>query len=171
MEKNEIRKYMVLTKEDESAKYIYSVLDMAEEQALVIDCIKKNMPVWKSFDFFNDFIEFQEEVVIDIFNTLENIDAEERKTAYKRYNMISGIIPFIANEKMRAEAINKIAESNGITKQTVRKYLCEYLTSMDVKSLIPKRQREIKRPLTKDEKNIRKSLNKWYYTTKKRTLK
>lgn len=110
-------------------------------------------------------------MVIDVFNTLENIDAEERKTAYKRYNMISGIIPFIANEEMRAEAINKIAESNGITKQTVRKYLCEYLTSMDVKSLIPKRQREIKRPLTKDEKNIRKSLNKWYYTTKKRTLK
>ncbi|MBE6072560.1 MAG: transposase family protein [Clostridium butyricum] len=171
MKKNEIRKYMLLIKKDEDTRCIYRILDIAEEQALVIDCIKKNMPVWKSFDFFNDFIEFQEEVVIDVFNTLENIDAEERKTAYKRYNMISGIIPFIANEKIRGEAINKIAESNGITKQTVRKYLCEYLSTFDVKSLIPKRQRDIKRPLTKDEKNIRKSLNKWYYTTKKRTLK
>ena len=170
MEKNEIRKYMILTKENESARYIYRVLDMAEE-VLVIDCIKKNMPVWKSFDFFNDFIELQEEVMRDVFNTLENMDAEECKTAYQRYNMIYGIIPFIANEEMRAEAINKIAESNGITKQTVRKYLCEYLATMDVKSLVPKKQRDSKRPLTKDEKNIRKSLNKWYYTTKKRTLK
>jgi hypothetical protein len=170
MEKNEIRKYMVLTKEDESARYIYRVLDIAEE-VLVIDCIKKNMPIWRNFDFFDDFIEFQEEVVIDVFNALENMDAEERKTAYQRYNMISGVIPFISNEEMRAEAINKISESNGITSQTVRKYLCEYLATMDVKSLVPKKQRDSKRPLTKDEKNIRKSLNKWYYTTKKRTLK
>ena len=29
----------------------------------------------------------------------------------------------------------------------------------------------IEKPLTKDEKNMRKSLNRWYYTTKKRTLK
>ncbi|MFR2886603.1 MAG: Mu transposase C-terminal domain-containing protein [Clostridium butyricum] len=171
MKSNEIRKYMLLIKEHEDTRCIYRILDITEEQALVIDCIKKNMPVWKNFDFFNDFIEFEEEVEIDVFNTLENMNSEERKIAYQRYNMISGIIPFIANEKMRTEAINKSAELNGITKQTVRKYLCEYLASMDVKSLVPKKQRDSKRPLTKDEKNIRKSLNKWYYTTKKRTLK
>ena len=32
-------------------------------------------------------------------------------------------------------------------------------------------ERLFERPLTKDEKNMRKSLNRWYYTTKKRTLK
>ncbi|WP_252229838.1 hypothetical protein [Clostridium sp. ZBS15] len=124
MKKDEIKKHMLIIKEDEGAKCIYRVLDMTEE-VLVIDCIKKNMPVWRNFDFFNDFIELQKEKEIDVFNTLENMYVEERKTAYQRYNMISGIIPFIANEEMRADAINKIAESNGVTKQTVRKYLCD----------------------------------------------
>lgn len=171
MKNNEVRKHMVLIKEHEDALCVYRVLDITEEQVLVIDCIKKNMPVWRNFEFFNDFTELQQDAEVEIFKTFENMDVEERRIAYQRYNMISGIIPFISNEKMRAEAINKIAETNGITKQTVRKYLCEYLVTMDVKSLVPKKQRDLKRTLTNDEKNIRKSLNKWYYTTKKRTLK
>lgn len=171
MKNNEIKKYMILIKEQEDTRCIYRVLDIAEERVLVIDCIKKNMPVWRNVEFFIDFIELTQNLEIDVLNTFDDMNAEERKIAYQRYNIISGIIPFTANEKIRAEAINKIAELNGITKQTVRKYLCEYLASMDVKSLVPKKQRDFKRPLTKDEKNIRKSLNKWYYNTKKRTLK
>lgn len=41
---------------------------------------------------------------------------------------------------------------------------------MDVRSLAPGYKKAEKK-LSADEKNMRKSLNKWYYTTKKRTLK
>ena len=90
--------------------------------------------------------------------------------AYQRYNMISGILPFLSEENMRTEAIKRASERYGISKQTVRNYLCEYLATMDVRSLAPGYKKAEKK-LSADEKNMRKSLNKWYYTTKKRTLK
>ncbi len=62
------------------------------------------------------------------------------------------------------------AEDNQLSLQSIRKYLCEYLATMDIKSLAPT-QREMERPLTIDEKNMRKSLNRWYYNSKKRTIK
>ena len=31
----------------------------------------------------------------------------EQKTAYQRYNMISGILPFLSEESMRTEAIKR----------------------------------------------------------------
>ena len=71
---------------------------------------------------------------------------------------------------MRTEAIKRASERYGISKQTVRNYLCEYLATMDVRSLAPGYKKAEKK-LSADEKNMRKSLNKWYYTTKKRTLK
>ena len=51
---------------------------------------------------------------------------------------------------------------HGISKQSVRKYLCEYLSSQDIRSLAPQ-ERNTDRALTQDEKNMRKALNKYYY--------
>lgn len=101
---------------------------------------------------------------------IDAMEGESRKTAYQRYNMISGILPFLSEENMRTEAIKRASERYGISKQTVRNYLCEYLATMDVRSLAPGYKKAEKK-LSADEKNMRKSLNKWYYTTKKRTLK
>lgn len=93
-----------------------------------------------------------------------------RKTVYQRYNIISAILPFVDDETMRNKLIAKMAQENGISRQSVRKYLCEYLSSQDIRSLASQ-ERNTERPLTQDEKNMRKALNKYYYTTKKRTLK
>lgn len=169
MNKIDMKKGMLLKKENETGISLYRILELTEK-ILVIDCNKKIMPVWKEYEEFTDCEEVKQENSLDVLEALENMDAEDRKTAYQRFHMISGILPFIANENMRTQAIKKVAEDNQISVQSVRKYLCEYLSSMDIKSLAPKKREEDK-PLTKDEKNIRKSLNKWYYTTKKRTLK
>ena len=36
---------------------IFRVLAIADEEILVIDCIKKTMPVWMEIEKLNDFIE------------------------------------------------------------------------------------------------------------------
>ena len=161
-------------KENESESvHIFRVLAVEAEQVLVIDCIKKTMPVWIELGKLNDFVEEMQEsnqsgeTDIDI---LEEYSPDIKKIIYQRYNIISAILPFVSDEAMRSELIGKMAEEHGISKQSVRKYLCEYLASQDIRSLAPQ-ERNTQRALTRDEKNMRKALNKYYYTTKKRTLK
>ena len=102
---------------------IFRVLAIADEEILVIDCIKKTMPVWMEIEKLNDFIEEKEikqsgEADFDI---LEDYSPDVRKTIYQRYNIISAILPFVDNESMRSELIAKMAEEYGISKQSVRK--------------------------------------------------
>ena len=167
--KDDLKKYMLLKKEDGEEVSIYRVLELVEEKVLVIDCMKKVMPVWKKVEDFKTYVEVEEDVKKDSLVAIEDMNTADKKVAYQRYNMISCIIPFIANETMRTQAIKKVAEDNQLSIQSIRKYLCEYLATMNIGSLAPKQREE--KALTIDEKNMRKSLNRWYYTTKKRTLK
>ena len=78
---------------------IFRVLAIADEEILVIDCIKKTMPVWMEIEKLNDFIEEKEikqsgEADFDI---LEDYSPDVRKTIYQRYNIISAILPFVDN--------------------------------------------------------------------------
>lgn len=163
-----MNKGMLLKKESDTGVSVFRVLEVTEK-ILVIDCVKKTMPVWCDMEQFADYEKVQESV-LDGLSVLDEMDGESRKIAYQRFNIISGILPFIANEDMRIQVIKKVAENSGVSVQSVRKYLCEYLATMDISSLAPKKKEE-KRPLTAMEKVMRKSLNKWFYTSKKRTLK
>ena len=190
MDKNSLKKNMLLKKEsgkdsiqgsgDSERKgnsigdteQIFRVLAVERERALVIDCIKKTMPVWMEIEKLDGFTEEEGscQTEADDFDILEDYSPDVRKTIYQRYNIISAILPFVDNESMRSEMVARMASEHGISKQSVRKYLCEYLSSQDIRSLAPQ-ERNIDRELTQDEKNMRKALNKYYYTTKKRTLK
>ena len=169
MEKADMRKGMLLKGKIGAEERIYRVLDL-KEKVLVLDCVKKTMPVWKTYEELSDCVEKEEEAKTEAIDIIDAMEGESRKTAYQRYNMISGVLPFLSEESMRTEAIKRASERYGISKQTVRNYLCEYLATMDVRSLVPGNKKAEKK-LSVDEKNMRKSLNKWYYTTKKRTLK
>lgn len=87
----------------------------------------------------------------------------------QRYTMIASILPFIGDMDMRSQRIRQVAKEYHISTQTIRKYLCCYLVHQRISSLAPKK-REEKESLSKDEKNMRWALNKYYYTTKKQTL-
>ena len=169
MNKADMRKGMLLKGKVGAEEKIYRVLDL-KEKVLVLDYVKKTMPVWKTYEELSDCVEKEEETRAEAIDIIDVMEGESRKTAYQRYNMISGILPFLSEESMRIEAIKRVSERYGISKQTVRNYLCEYLATMDVRSLAPGYKKAEKK-LSADEKNMRKSLNKWYYTTKKRTLK
>lgn len=178
MNRDNLKKNMLI-KREKGGMHIYRVLAVGNEKVLVIDCIKKTMPVWMEIEKLDNFVEEKEaqgytqgscQSEADDFDILEGFSPDVRKVIYQRYNIISVILPFVDNESMRSELITKMAEEHGISKQSVRKYLCEYLAAQDIRSLAPQ-ERNADRALTQDEKNMRKALNKYYYTTKKRTLK
>ena len=118
--KDDLKKYMLLKKEDGEEVSIYRVLELVEEKVLVIDCMKKVMPVWKKVEDFKTYVEVEEDVKKDSLVAIEDMNTADKKVAYQRYNMISCIIPFIANETMRTQAIKKVAEDNQLSIQSIR---------------------------------------------------
>ena len=77
MNKNDMRKFMLLKKEEETGVGVYRVLELAEK-VLVIDCVKKTMPVWKSHEELSGFVEVKEENKTDALSALEDMSAEDR---------------------------------------------------------------------------------------------
>ena len=156
-----------------SGDTIIRVLEVQGGRVLIIDCIKRTMPVWIEVDTLESYSECSSnelsEVTGGIMVGTDDLDAEQRKTMYERYTMIAPILAFIADDRMRSRLICSVAAEHGVSKQTVRSYLCLYLAYMDVSALAPRR-REDDRQLTQDEKNIRWALNKFFYTTKKQSL-
>ncbi len=177
-----------------SGDSIIRVLDIQDDRILVIDCIKHSMPVWVDVESLKSGMlkcesskacsqcsdEELSEVFIctddELFEStgiviadIDSLDADQRKVMYERYTMITPILPFIADDKMRSKLICSIAEDYHVSKQTVRNYLCLYLSYLDVSVLAPKKRKD-DRELTQDEKHMRWALNKFFYTTKKQSL-
>lgn len=159
----EYKKQMLLKREKDGKVEIFRVLDVLEN-ILVINCVKRSMPVWKTTEELSEYVEMEEQKEEKI------LSPKQEQEANRIYNIISPVIPFISNESLRTDSIKEVAKRYDVSEQFVRKYLSIYLVANNISSLAPKTRNE-GRELTRDEKNIRKSLNKWYYTTKKRTLK
>ncbi len=152
---------------------IVRVLEIQPERVLIIDCIKKVMPTWMDVASLRSCAECINEGLFKAtaFTPIkaDELDASRRKTMYERYTIIAPLLPFLGNRKLRSQVIQSVAAEHGISQQTVRNYLCQYLAYQDITVLAPqKRTREQK--LSPDEKNIRWALNKFFYTTAKQTL-
>lgn len=150
------------------------VLVVKEDKVLVIDCVLRKMPRWENISFFVGWQQCTQETLYRFTNiVIPEIDSllpESRKKAYERYTMIAPILQLLPNEQKRCEMISAIAINENISKQTLRKYLCLYLSFQNVAILSPKDNKSDK-SLTDDEKNMRWGLNKFYYTCHKNSLK
>ena len=100
---------------------------------------------------------------------MEDLTAEQKKLMHERFSLIAAVIPFIGNGTKRSVMITQMVELNNVSKQTVRKYLCLYLTYQRMEVLAPPAQRK-ERALTATEKNFRWALNKFFYTERKHSL-
>ncbi|SFL97676.1 Mu transposase C-terminal domain-containing protein [Pelosinus propionicus] len=153
---------------------IIRVLEIQPDKILIIDCIKKTMPVWVESSALDSFSGCTGEVLNEATNfavtVIDALDADQRKAMYDRYTLIAPILPFIADERMRSKVIGSTAIENNISKQTIRIYLCLYLTYMNITVLASRKRLDGDAELTQDEKNIRWALNKFFYTTKKQSL-
>ena len=153
---------------------IVRVLEVREDRVLVIDCIRKTMPQWKDIVSLTGWEKCSEEKLYEIADVdLPEIDSlcpDSCKIAYERYTMIAPILRLLPDEKKKCEMISVVANNEKVSKQTIRKYLCLYLAFQDVAILAPK-DKESDTSLTKDEKNMRWALNKFYFSYEKHSLK
>lgn len=152
---------------------IIRVLDLKEDRVLVIDCIRRTMPQWKELVFLAGWDQCSEEKLYEIADVdlpeLDYLCPESRKVAYERYTLIAPILRLLPDEKMKCEMISSIASNENVSKQTVRKYLCLYLAFQSIAILAPK-DKDSDTSLTKDEKNMRWALNKFYFSYQKHSL-
>lgn len=164
-----MKKYDLLRSGDN----IVRVLDFQDDRILMIDCVKHTMPVWMETELLESYSECSNEELYEITGLtkvdMDALDADQRKVMHERYTMIAPIVSFISDDKMRSKLISSIVEEHRVSKQTVRNYLCLYLSYLDVTILAPKKRKD-ERELTQDEKHMRWALNKFFYTTKKQSL-
>ena len=149
------------------------VLAVEGERIMIIDCISPAMPRWTSANSLKEWERCAEGDyhIPDAWrlHPEEEIMTEHRKLMHERYTLIAPVLPFIHKESMRSVIIAQVAEMNGVSKQTIRKYLCIYLASQRIESLAPGSSCTEK-PLTPDEKNFRWALNRYFYTQRRHSL-
>ena len=147
------------------------ILETHLSKVFLIDCLKRNMPEWRERDELQQYVSCPEiylQEVTHIF--LSDIsDAKSKKIMYERFTMISPVLPFITDTQKRKEIIHSVSVAKGISKQTIRHYLCLYLAYQDISVLAPKENRK-NVCLSQDEKNMRWALNKFFYTKHKNSL-
>lgn len=152
---------------------IIRVLKEKDDKALIINCTQREMPKWISQSDLAAYTDCSEEELMFAINVnvydIDSLDPYSKKFAHEHYTLIAGILPFIGDDEQRNYVVSKIASDNDVSKQTIRNYLRLYLVFQNIAALAPKQQNKNK-PLTKDERNIRWALNKFYYTRNKNSL-
>ena len=145
---------------------ILRIIEQNETDTLIVNFKKQTMPRWVSNASLTEYTPYSEEISLP---DIKDIAANSRKKAYERFNIISPVLPYISNKSLRNKAIDRIATAKGISKQTIYRYIWLYAAYQNISALAPK-EKKVRKELTKDEKNIRWSLNKYYYTRHQNTL-
>ena len=158
----------------DNGQTIYRILAARDDVVLAIDCVKRTMPVWLPREKLSEWQEIEEHTLNEKTCicpvTEDTLSKSALATAHKRYTMIACIVPVVADKRRRAEMIAFAALNSHVTKQTVRKYLCLYLVYQTVTALAPIDViRSIE--LTKEQKLMRWALNKFFYTSRKNSLR
>ena len=145
---------------------IFRILSFDSNKVLAIDCKKKTMPQFFSYDFFNDgeTINYISSDYLDF----DELSPADRKIAQQRYTMIASAVSVLDDVKQRNLMIEKSAAQFNVSKQTLRSYLCTYLVYQDIAALAPKHSKG--KELTQDQKNMRWALNKFFYTRNQNSL-
>lgn len=148
---------------------IFRVLAV-KDKVLVIDCIKRTMPYWVDKLTGKTISEqdLQTETGV-ILPDIEELSPNLRRIAYERYTIISSAVAVIDDKPNRNSMIGYATEAYKLSKQTIRKYLCLYLSYQNISALAPQPPKE--RELTADEKIMRWALNRFFYTRNKNSLK
>ena len=158
MQKNELLK---------KGDAVIRILGIEEDRCLIINCVNPTMPRWVTFNELDGWEPCAEG---DYHKSdVGDMTAQQKKVMHERYTLIAPVLPFIHKESMRSVIIQQVAEMNGVSKQTIRKYLCLYLASQKIESLAPGTLCREK-PLTSDEKNFRWALNRYFYTQRRHSL-
>ena len=146
---------------------IYRILKIDGDRVLAIDCQKRTMPRFYPSEFF-DNAETVDNSIVMLPCDFDSLSRKERSIAQQRFSMIASAVAVVDDEKKRNDMIQHSAAMFGVSKATIRNYLCTYLVSQEISSLVcrPKKEKE----LTKDQRNMRWALNKFFYTQHRNSL-
>ena len=159
---------------------LHRIIKEDGERSLIIDCKGTRLPQWTDKKLMESLSETEiiDSDVIKGILAIAEVELETSQTAImnKRFTMIAAILPVIENKAERIEHIKEAAKRYGVSIVTIRTYLCRYLVSQSKNGLVifydeskEEAVHEVKE-LTKDQKNMRWALNKFYYNTKKNSL-
>ena len=83
----------------QSGENIIRVLEVQGDRVLVIDCIKRTMPLWVELVALESYSECTNDDLSEVTGIVvvgvDDLDADQRKTIYERYTMIAPILPFV----------------------------------------------------------------------------
>lgn len=144
---------------------IFRVLSIGDK-VLAIDCEKKTMPQFFSYGFFSGGKIIN--CISPDYSTFDELSPAYRKIAQQRYTMIASAVSVLDDTKQRNLMLENSSKQFGISKQTLRSYLCTYLVYQDIAALAPKHSKN--KELTQDQKNMRWALNKFFYTRNQNSL-
>ena len=152
---------------------IFRCLEINEDKSLVIDCIKRTLPYWVNSDFLIGFEIIDEEELLKELGvelpSIGDLSQAQLKVMHLRYGSISSCLVKVVNENERRLMMYKASLDYGVSIQTIRHRLCDYLVFQNIVVLAPKAKRV--RELSEDEKNFRWALNKYFYNSKKLSLR
>ena len=160
---------------------LHRIIKEDGERSLIIDCKGTRLPQWTDKKLMESLSE-TEIIDSDVIKGILAIAEAELETSHtaimnKRFTMIAAILPVIENKAERIEHIKEAAKRYGVSIVTIRTYLCRYLVSQSKNGLVifydeSKEEEAVNevKELTKDQKNMRWALNKFYYNTKKNSL-
>lgn len=153
---------------------IFRVLAIDEQSVLVVDCIKRQMPSWVTAP--SGYIPCAEEELlsetgVDIAVDEESLTQTERKIAHQRYTLIAPVLTVIEDIHARSDMIDFVSKKQKISKPTLRKYLCLYLAFQNISILVYKIKVKAVKCLSDEQKTFRWALNKYYYTSRRNSLR
>ena len=159
---------------------LHRIIKEDGERSLIIDCKGTRLPQWtdkKTMESLSETEIIDSDVIKGILAIAEaELEPSQTTVMNKRFTMIAAILPVIENKAERIEHIKEAAKRYGVSIVTIRTYLCRYLVSQSKNGLVifydeskEEAVHEVKE-LTKDQKNMRWALNKFYYNTKKNSL-
>lgn len=153
---------------------IVRVLKESDQSVFIIDCLKTKMPYTVHKMDFKDAILCDEDLLMQETNEpvfdISEASEHNKKIAYDRYNMIAPLLSFMDDKYKRTLLFNQVCQERNISKQSLRNYFYKYLIFQNICVLVPKSS-ITEKSLTKDEKNMRWALNKYFYSTNRYSLK
>ena len=158
----------------DDGKTMIRVLAENEEKYFIIDCLKRTMPFWVHKDELREYHNVDEQTLHERMGVWpieeEFLSRNAIALAHKRYSIIAPAVAVVADKRRRTEMIAFAASNSGVSKQTVRKYLCLYLAFQTITVLAPidSIQESI---LSKEQKWMRWALNKFFYTCRQNSLR
>ena len=151
---------------------ILRVLECRDDEVLVIDCKRLTMLVLISAETLQGYSRCEEELNPEKngFRSPDLLSQDAVRVMHQRFTAVASILPFLTVERERSRMIALASKQLGVSKHTVRKYLCLYLAYQDKVVLAP-RGRGDGATLSTTSKNIRWALNRFYYTKNRNSLR